>query len=98
MSDSTELAEVSSLRLSCDSCGLAGFFNRLDRRKDLLADLLIGFTVFGTEIFFIESDRPANHDCDRIWRDFSSFWPRLKGTKNPHWDNWGQRLGNYHAD
>src|SRR5271166_4824657 len=64
------------------------FFNRRDRRKHLLADLLIGFTVFGTEIFFFESDRPANYDCDRIWRDFSSFRPRLKGTKNPHRDNW----------
>src|SRR5271166_1524342 len=74
------------------------FFNRRDRRKHLLADLLIGFTVFGTEIFFFESDRPANHDCDRVSRDFSSFRPRLKGTKNPHRDNWGERLGNYHAD
>src|SRR5271166_3382313 len=78
--------------------GLPWFFNRRYRRKHLLADLLIGFTVFGSEILLIESDRPANHDCDRIWRDFSSFWPRLKGTKNPHRDNWGQRLGNYHAD
>src|SRR5260370_5647520 len=85
-------------RRSRRSVTLPRLFDRRDRRKHLLADLLIGFTVFGTEIFFFESDRLANHDCDRVWLDSSSFRPRLKAAKNPHRDNWGQRLGDDHAD
>src|SRR5260370_5145654 len=85
-------------RRSGRSVTLPRLFNRRDRRKHLLADLLIGFTAFGTEIFFFESDRLADHNCDRVWLDFSSFWPSLKGTKNPHRNNWGKRLGNDHTD